>query len=128
MNDASSPLEQAETAKRRRDITGEVDALMQGHDALKNAPWYPPQQGDLVHVHCPALGDMLPAWGETYEIAADTEGLLSLRLIHHSAPEESFAGAFAPGLLGDPLMEMWMEAGPQAVTVVRAGRCVHPAP
>lgn len=129
MDDARSPVEQAETAKHQRDIIGEVGALMQGHDALTSAPWYPPQEGDLVHVHYPALADQLPAWGETYEVAADATGELRIWLLHDTAPpEESSAGCFAPGLLGDPLMEIWMEAGPHAVTVVRAGQCVHPAP
>lgn len=123
----SSPLERADAAKRNRDITGEIGALMQGHGALENAPWYPAQEGDLVHIHYEAFKED-PAWGETYAVEADPHGFLVLRSIHHSAPEGAFTGAFAPGLAGDPLMEAWMEAGPHALVVVRHGRVVHPAP
>ncbi|WP_424862808.1 hypothetical protein [Streptomyces sp. MMS24-I29] len=36
-----SPLARAEEAKRRRDLVGEVDALVGGHRELTEASWYP---------------------------------------------------------------------------------------
>lgn len=125
VTDHTSPLENADAAKRERDITGEISALMQGHSALENAPWYPVQAGDIVHIHYPALRDKIPAWGETYLVEPDKDGFLVLRSIAHTAPSEDYAGAFAPGLADDPLMEMWMEAGPHALVVIRHGRIIH---
>lgn len=124
MTHTPSPLERAEDAKHRRDIVGELDALMSGHASLEDAPWYPAQPGDQLLVHNSALGDKIPEWGETYEVTDD----LRLRLIGHNAPDPSYAGSFAPGLAGDPLMEAWMECGPQSLTVVRSGRIIHLGP
>lgn len=128
MNDDTSPLAQADDAKRRRDLGGELESLMQGHDSLESAPWYPAQSGDIIHVHYSALGSE-PAWGETYAVVADAHDSLILRALHHSSPDPDVGfGFFAPGLADEPLMDMWMEAGPKALTVVRHGRVVHPAP
>lgn len=124
MSGLPSPAERVEAAKRDRDIAGEIGALVQGHAHLESASWHPAQPGDLVHVGYSAMGERSPAWGETYEVTNE----LSLRLIHHTAPKGAFVGAYAPGLVGDPLMEVWMEAGPHNVTVIRQGRCVYPEP
>ncbi|MFH8476204.1 hypothetical protein [Streptomyces sp. NPDC018000] len=43
-----SPLARAEEAKRRRDLVGEVDALVGGHRALTETPWYPSRPGDQL--------------------------------------------------------------------------------
>jgi hypothetical protein len=127
-----SPLAQAEDAKRRRDLGGELGALMTAGRSLESAPWYPARPGDLVHVHYPA-GGQSPAFGETYvvEPVEDWQGELGLRLLHHThpGPEEDAAGmvgCFAPGdTIGAPLMGPWFEAGPHALTIVRDGRPVH---
>ncbi|WP_171111274.1 MULTISPECIES: hypothetical protein [unclassified Streptomyces] len=130
LTDASreaSPVEQAEDAKRRRDIVGEVGALMDGHAQLTSAPWYPGRPGDLVHVHYEAVGDMA-AFGETYVIAAGDGGFLSMQLLAHTLPEatdQSMVGCFAVEDDPDPLSELWMEAGPHRLTIVRDGRPVH---
>jgi hypothetical protein len=126
-----SPLAEAEDAKRRRDIVGEVDALMGGHARLTSAPWYPARAGDLVHVHYEAVGD-LAAFGETYVIAAGTAGFPSMQLLAHTAPDTlgqeliaGMVGCFAVDDDPDPLMELWMEAGPHRLTIVRDGQVVH---
>ncbi|WP_067171131.1 hypothetical protein [Microtetraspora niveoalba] len=121
----TSPLEQAEVAKRRRDLGGEVAALMLGQRALEQAPWYPARPGDVMHVHYEATG-LLPECGETYVVEhSDAEGGLILRLVHYS-PEMAYpGGCFAPGLVDDPLMEAWIEVGPHRLTLVRDGRVVH---
>jgi hypothetical protein len=125
-----SPLEQAEDAKRRRDLDAEISALQQGHTALTSAPWHPARPGDLVHVHYKA-GGTVPAFGETYLIAAGTsEGCLSMRLLAHTLPEgteflDGMVGCFAVDDDPDPLMELWFEAGPHRLTIVRDGRPVH---
>ncbi|WP_214327884.1 hypothetical protein [Nonomuraea sediminis] len=116
---AASPLAQAEEAKRRRDLMGELHALTAGYGELTEAPWYPARAGDIVHVQYEALG------GETYVVEDSAEeGGLVLRPLHHSAGMAA-PGCFAPGMVDDPLMEAWMEAGPHALTLVRDGKVVH---
>ncbi|MFE9296565.1 hypothetical protein [Streptomyces niveus] len=128
-----SPVAAAEDAKRRRDLSGEIDALMGGERALKTAPWYPSLAGDLVHVHYEAAGHGLPAWGETYEVIEDPEFAedMRLRLVHHTAQGDAaiMTGAWAKesGDI-DPLYDMWFEAGPAVLTIVRDGRVVHLGP
>ncbi|WP_031104314.1 hypothetical protein [Streptomyces sp. NRRL S-146] len=123
-----SPLARAEDAKRRRDLGGELAALQQGHTDLTSAPWYPARPGDLVHVHYEAVGEMA-AFGETYLVAAGAHGFLTMQLLCHTLPDAEEAG----GMVGcyavdddpDPLMELWFEAGPHRLTIVRDGRPVH---
>ncbi|MFJ2514667.1 hypothetical protein ACIPEL_15235 [Streptomyces griseoviridis] len=123
-----SPLAAAEDAKRRRDLGGEVAALMSGHDRLTTAAWYPARPGDLVHVHYEGVGT-LPAFGETYLVAAGDHGFLTLRLLAHTLPEgesgDGMVGCFAVEDDPEPLTEVWMEAGPHRLTIVRDGRPVH---
>ncbi|MEU3423594.1 hypothetical protein AB0F39_34475 [Streptomyces murinus] len=121
-----SPIEKAADAKRRRDIGGEIGALIDGHSALTTAPWYPSRVGDrlLITYEATEQGDR---WTETYEVA-DGDGGRALRPIGHTAPDDSLAGWFAgpPELLdGDPLETPWMEAGPDRLTVIRDGQIVH---
>ena len=127
---AVSPLAQAEDAKRRRDLEGEIGALMAGHDALTSASWYPARPGDLVHVHYEGLG-ATPAFGETYLVALGmSDGFLSMQLLAHTLPPDT---EFLDGLVGcfavdddpEPLTELWMEAGSHRLTIVRDGRPVH---
>lgn len=128
-----SPLTQAEDAKRAGDIHGEVGALMSGDRALRTAPWYPVRAGDLVHLHYEdrTAADGLPAYGETYavEVRDGYPNDLQLCLIHNTASDaRDLAGVFAPGDIGDPLYELWFEAGPQRLTIIRDGRVVHLGP
>jgi hypothetical protein len=121
---AESPLQQAEAAKRRRDLPGEIDALMHGAAQLESAPWYPLRPGDLVHIGMEPVGDVA-AWGETYLIGQGTEaGQLWMRLLHHTPSDDpdlqGLAGAYA-GCSDEPLYDAWFEAGPQRITVVRDG-------
>lgn len=124
-----SPLAQAEDAKRRRDIVGEVGALMDGYARLTTAPWHPVRPGDLVHVHYEA-GGISAAFGETYLIGRGmADGFLSMQLLAHTLPESEdtagLVGCFAVDDDPEPLSELWMEAGPHLLTVVRDGRVVH---
>lgn len=41
----TSPAERADQAKRQRDLGAEVGALVDGEQALRTAPWYPPRAG-----------------------------------------------------------------------------------
>ncbi|MDX2700341.1 hypothetical protein [Streptomyces ipomoeae] len=127
-----SPLAQAEDAKRRRDLTGELGVLMSAGQALESAPWYPCRPGDLVHVHYEAVGDvpLVPAFGETYVIGDAGDGLLSMKFLAHSLPEgteyaEGMVGCFAAEAADCPVYELWFEAGPHRLTIVRDGRVVH---
>lgn len=121
-----SPLAQADDAKRRRDFFGEIDAIQAGHQALESAPWYPALVGDVVHVfYYGSFTPAMPPQGETYVVEhSEEEGGLVLRLLYADV-DLIGPGAFAPGMAGDPLMEAWMEAGPAALTIVRAGRVIH---
>ncbi|MBD0837395.1 hypothetical protein [Streptomyces sp. TRM68416] len=127
-----SPLAQAGDAKRRRDLVGEVEALNSGYTALKSAPWYPARHGDVVHLHYERAGSEA-AMGQTYVVErGEHDGCFNLRLLAHSHPEgedfEGSAGVFACADDPDPLVEMWMEAGPHRLTIVRDGQVVHDGP
>ncbi|TQE35451.1 hypothetical protein [Streptomyces ipomoeae] len=125
-----SPLARAEDAKRRRDLVGELSALMSAGNALESAPWYPCRHGDVVHVHYEATPTM-PACGETYIVRDAGEGLMSLRLLADGVARDAgpFDGMTAGALVVEaadcPIYELWFEAGPQRLTVVRDGRVVH---
>ncbi|MFG2515996.1 hypothetical protein [Streptomyces sp. NPDC048584] len=124
-----SPVAQAEDAKRSRDLPGELDILIGAGAALTSAPWYPARPGDLVHVHFEPVGSMA-AFGETYLLTAGAHGFLSMKLLCHSLPEDT---EFLDGMVGcftveddpDPLSDLWFEAGPHRLTVIRDGRPVH---
>lgn len=122
-----SPQVQADDAKRARDLVAEVGALQSGYNSLHTAPWYPARVGDLVHVAYESAGQM-PAYGETYTVVPDPDsgGDLQLQLLHHTCDDETRPGWFAPGVVGDPLVEPWMEAGPHRLTVIRDGTVIHP--
>lgn len=127
----AGPLAQADDAKRRRDIFAEVGALQTGYDALHQAPWYPARKGDLLHIAYERdAGSTLHALGETYvvEPCPDDTAWLQLRLLHHTAAgsDAQFVGVFAPGVVDDPFVEPWMEAGPHRLTVVRDGAVIFP--
>ncbi|MDX2667423.1 hypothetical protein [Streptomyces stelliscabiei] len=132
-----SPLAQAEDAKRKRDLVGELSALVSAERALESAPWYPCRPGDLVHVHYEAGGEMA-AFGETYIVgdASDTGDTppdpMSLVLLAHtlpaSTPEDDvkgMTGCFEAEAADCPVHELWFEAGPHRLTIVRDGRVVH---
>ncbi|NUS29784.1 MAG: hypothetical protein HOV92_36975 [Streptomyces sp.] len=126
-----SPLARAEEAKRRRDLAGEVGVLMSAGADLESAPWHPVRPGDLVHVHYEAGGSS-DAFGETYVVTAGEGGFLSMRLLAHTLQETAetsgLVGCFAVEDDPDPLMELWFEAGPQRLTIVRDGQVVHDGP
>lgn len=126
--DPASPLERSGAAKRRRDLPGEIDALMGGQRALESAPWYPARPGDVVHVAYDAIPPHFPAHGETYIVERpDGDGWFGLRLLTHTRPASMGApGDFAVDDDPDPLFTPWMEAGPHSLTIVRDGRVVHP--
>lgn len=122
----ASPLARAEDAKRRRDLGGEVGALTNGYAALTSASWYPARPGDLVHVHYEGHRQS-PAWGETYVVGPAEHGMLSLQPIASTLPDTEWSGAgcYATEDSDDPLADMWMEAGPDRLTIVRDGQVVH---
>jgi len=124
-----SPRAQAEDAKRDRDLVGEMGTLMAAGNALESAPWYPARRGDVVLVHYPAAGDF-PAFGETYVVDDADHGMKVLKFVAHSAPltddeQDGYIGCFAVEAVDCPLYELWFEAGPHLLTIVRDGRPVH---
>ncbi|MGW9122237.1 hypothetical protein ACWGRV_37560 [Streptomyces sp. NPDC055663] len=66
---ARSPLAQAEEAKRRRDIGAEIGALVGGHRALMEAPWYPSR--GFVHVQQQRLSTSLRFWHRPWGVVAE---------------------------------------------------------
>jgi hypothetical protein len=135
-----SPLAQAEAAKRARDLGGEIGALTSAHDRLTSAAWYPVRPGDLVHVHYEATPTMA-AFGETYIVGDAREpgdtapGLLGMVLLAHTLPEatpeddvKGMTGVFEAEAHDDPIYDLWFEAGPQRLTIVRDGQVVHGGP
>ncbi|MEH0564681.1 hypothetical protein QBA57_39810 [Streptomyces scabiei] len=127
-----SPLAQAEDAKRRRDLFGELSTLMSVGEDLESAPWYPCRPGDLVHVAYNAVGDvpLVPAFGETYVVGDAGGGLLSMTLLAHSLADgtehaEGMVGSLAAEQTDCPIYELWFEGGPHRLTIVRDGRVVH---
>lgn len=125
-----SPLAQADDAKRARDLGAELGALQQGHTALTSAPWYPARPGDVVHLAYEEAGTM-PAASETYLVGDAGDGLMSLALICQTFPGLSdedaaaMSGVFVAEAADDPLYELWFEAGPHRLTIIRDGRPVH---
>ncbi|MEU5111679.1 hypothetical protein AB0G64_09285 [Streptomyces longwoodensis] len=122
-----SPLAQAEDAKRRRDLAGEAGALMAAGTALESAPWYPCRPGDVVHVHYPPAGDFSP-FSETYLVDDAGDGLMSLRLLAHTCPKDESDGTVGRCLVEGadcPVWDLWFEAGPHLLTIVREGRVIH---
>jgi len=128
----ASPLAQAQDAKGRRDLGGEIGALMAADQELTSAPWYPARPGDLVHVAYEQAGAM-PAFGETYVIGpASAHGLMSMILLAHTLPDstpeddvKAMTGCFEAEVSDDPLYGVWFEAGPHRLTIVRDGQVVH---
>ncbi|GAQ61922.1 hypothetical protein [Streptomyces scabiei] len=133
----TSPLAQAEAAKRGRDLVAEVDSLTSAHDRLTGAPWYPARPGDTVHVHYEQAGNT-SAFGETYIVGDASEtgdtppGLMSLILLAHTLPASTpedhvkgMTGCFEAEAADDPIYQAWFEAGPHRLTIVRDGRVVH---
>lgn len=123
----ASPLQQAQQAKQRRDIGGEIGALMSGDQALREAPWYPAQAGDLLIVHHEA-SDRTVATGDSYVVVKDDIGDLVLEHLRYSGPEGTTGGWYAPGMADEPFYEAWFEAGPASLVIVRDGRVVHDGP
>lgn len=123
--DAPSPLEQADAAKRRRDITGEIGALTAADQELNAQPWYPLQPGDVVHWSIPMPDG--GTYGQTLLAVDDPDWYTTdgapLRIISQTPDEDG-----APAALPDTYVEfyaLWFEAGPQRVKVVRYGQKVH---
>ena len=135
----ASPYAQADAAKQDGDFLRMAQALNRGYRELLDAPWYPPQPGDLVHVAYQPPGELEP-FGETYAVRAAGDGdlLMSLHLVHHTyiraagcqgCEEVMGIGAFATGTATvAPLAEAWMEAGPHRLTIVRNGVVLHDGP
>ncbi|WP_331750808.1 MULTISPECIES: hypothetical protein [unclassified Streptomyces] len=123
---ALSPLGRAGEAKRRRDLVGEVEALVGGHRALTSAPWDPSRPGDRLLVTVEAAGQS-PRSTELYEVVEGGGDGTELRLVSIT-PEGAAGGWYAgpPELYGaDPVETPWMEAGPDRLTITRNSVIVH---
>jgi hypothetical protein len=120
-----SPLSAADDAKKRRDLVGEISALMAGDADLKRQPWLPLRPGDIVLTRLPADA-VLDAYGTTYlavedETDADTGAML--RVV-----SESWVDDNEPNPPLTSFYELWFEWGPSEVVVIREGAIVHGVP
>jgi hypothetical protein len=118
-----SPLAAAEDAKRRRDIGGEIGALIAGADDLARQPWAPLRPGDVVLCYLPGS----TPYGQTFVAVpdeTDIDGHAMMREVSRN-PEFSDLG-LDPNLAG--FYELWFEAGPHTLTVIRAGAVVFGTP
>lgn len=123
----ASPLGQAGAAKRARDLGAEVGVLMGAYDELTSAPWYPVRPGDLVHVAYEDTPTMA-AFGETYIVGDAGGGLMNMELISHTCrldEPDGMTGHCSVDAADDPIYELWFEAGPHRLTIVRDGQVVH---
>jgi hypothetical protein len=113
-----SPLAAAEDAKRRRDIGGEIGALIAGADDLARQPWAPLRPGDVVLCYLPGI-----PYGQTFLAVpdeTDIDGHAMMREVSRTGTTEdaSLSGFY----------ELWFEAGPHTLTVIRAGAVVFGTP
>lgn len=113
-----SPLAAAEDAKRRRDIGGEIGALIAGGDDLARQPWAPLRPGDVVLCHTPGI-----AYGQTFLAVDDETDVDGHAMMREVSRTDEHAD---PGLVG--FFELWFEAGKHTLTVIRAGAVVFGAP
>ncbi|MFC7310811.1 hypothetical protein ACFQVC_42185 [Streptomyces monticola] len=93
-----SPLSRADDAKRRRDLMGEIDALVGGHSELTEAPWYPAQPGDQLLVTMEAT-ETQPRFTELYEVTDDGQ---ELRVVAVDGAPEGMTGGRGRGCGGCP--------------------------
>lgn len=114
-----SPLAAAEDAKRRRDIGGEIGALLAGADDLARQPWVPLRPGDVVLCYLP--GD--PAYGQTFLAVSDETDIDGHAMVREVSRTHEYTD---PGLAS--FYEIWFEADPDRLTVIRAGAVVHGTP
>lgn len=121
-----SPRQAAEDAKARRDLGAELGVLTAADDDLRAQPWFPIQPGDVV---CWSI-DMLDGsrYGETLVAVDDpdwsTEAGASLRKV--SATAES-AKPTSDGPDYEDFYDIWFEAGPAKIAIIRHGHLVHGA-
>jgi hypothetical protein len=114
-----SPLAAAEDAKRRRDIGGEIGALIAGGDDLARQPWAPLRPGDVVLCYLPGA----PAYGQTFLAVDDETDVDGHAMMREVSRIDEFA---QPDLI--EFYALWFEAGAHKLTVIRAGAVVFGTP
>jgi hypothetical protein len=130
---ALSPLARAEAAKGLRDLPDELSALVAGERDPRAQPWYPLQPGDVALSWLPGIGH-----GDTYLAtrqpdAVGLDGAPMLRQVSTTTPTarpldvEHLGDSDGDGG-GASLFELWFEAGPATLAIIRAGRVVFGQP
>lgn len=112
----NSPLSRADDAKRRRDLADEISILRGTHADPESQPWYPLVAGDVVLIS--GEGGL----GETYLAEPDDLGEMTLRRV---------SADYDDGRPADwqiTFCDLWFEASPDALTVIRAGAVVYGVP
>lgn len=113
-----SPLSRAEDAKHARNLGTEINILSAADADLNAQTWLPLVAGDVVLM---AFDDQ-PDLAETYLAEPDdsAEGAALRQISSHYEIHEG-----TPPL---PFYDLWFEAGPGALTVIRAGVVVFGNP
>lgn len=123
-----SPRQAAEQAKGRRDLGAELDMLTAVDSDLRAQPWFPIQPGDVV---CWSI-DMLDGsrYGETLVAVDDpswsTEAGAPLRKVSATA-DSAKPAAEGSGPDYEDFYDIWFEAGPAKIAIIRRGHLVHGA-
>lgn len=126
-----SPVQAAHDAKASRDLSAELGALTDGYATLTEAPWFPPVEGDIITVHYEAAGQAR-AFQEQYLVTRPEDrehiALTFTGCAPDSAQIRSMCGFYAGDDFGDPVGDLWMEAGPHRLTITRCGETIHDGP
>ncbi len=123
-----APLVQAHEAKARRDPASELEVLTTADRELRSQPWFPIRPGDVVTwwIELPNVpgghGETLLAVDEPDPMTEGDQAGAPLRLVSQSQS----ARFVNPAL--QSFNDLWFEAGPDRLTVIRAGRVVHGRP
>jgi protein involved in polysaccharide export with SLBB domain len=110
-----SPLSRTADAKRHRDLAAEVSILTDANADLESQPWYPLQPGDVVLLAMPGGPEF---YGETY--VGRNDGFETVL--------ECVSATEAVQAVEVSFYDLWFEAGPDVLTIIRAGRVVFGTP
>jgi hypothetical protein len=118
---SESPLARADDAKHDRDLTAEIGILQDANTDLESRWWYPLRRGDVV-LMATAEGEI----SETYLAVPDE--------FDYDGPESVLrcVSTVDPGGVDAtftvPFYDLWFEAEPGTLIVIRAGRIVYGRP
>lgn len=123
-DDDLSPRAAAEQAKRHRDLVSEIGILTSADHELRAQPWFPIQPGDVV---CWSI-DLHDGGrhGETLVAIDDPDSSTEAGAPLRKVSQTPHGAARADRELEyEDFYDVWFEAGPTKVAVIRHGQLVH---